>query len=193
MRYGAILADPAWSFKTYSAKGKGRSPEAHYDCMSLADIKALPVADMAAPDCALFLWVTNPLLPQGLEVMAAWGWTYKTVAFCWSKKTKHGKSHIGTGYWTRANAEICLLGTRGKPKRLDRGVRMLVEAPIREHSRKPDEVRAGIERLVPGPYLEIFARESAAGWDSWGNQSGLFDAGPVKTRRIPSTLTAKAA
>lgn len=187
--YSAILADPPWRFATYSAKGLGRSAEAHYDCLSLPEIKALPVGELALPDSCLFLWATNPLLPQALEVMAAWGFTYKTVAFCWSKRTKHGKWHIGTGYWTRANAELCLLGTRGKPRRLSRGVRMLVEAPIRQHSRKPDEVRAGIEALVLGPYLELFARESAPGWSvTFSDQAGLLDAGPVATRRIPSTV-----
>jgi N6-adenosine-specific RNA methylase IME4 len=155
-KYPVIYADPPWTFAVYSAKGKGRSAEAHYDCMSLDDIKALPVAALAMPDCCLFLWVTNPTLIQGLSVMEAWGFAYKTVAFCWTKPR-----FMGLGYWTRANAELCLLGTRGKPKRRDAGVRMHVESPRREHSRKPDEVRAGIERLVAGPYVELFARQSA--------------------------------
>ena len=151
----------------------------------------MPVADLAAPDCCLFLWATNPMLPQALDVMASWGFAYKTVAFCWAKRTKHGKWHIGTGYWTRANAELCLFGTRGKPKRLSRAVRMLVEAPVREHSRKPDEVRRRIEELVPGPYLELFARETAPNWTTaLSNQAGLFDAGPVRAQRYPSSLAA---
>lgn len=182
--YSAIYADPPWRFATYSAKGKGRSPEAHYDCMSLDDIKALPVADLAAPDCCLFLWVTNPTLPQALDVMAAWGFTYKTVAFCWIKPR-----FMGLGYWTRANAELCLLGTRGKPKRRSASVRMLVESPRLQHSRKPDEVRAGIERLVTGPYVELFARETAPGWaTSFSPQAVLLNEGPVSTRRWASSL-----
>lgn len=169
--FGAIMADPPWTFATYSAKGKGRSAEQHYGCMSLDDIKALPVADVAAPDCCLFLWATNPMLPQALEVMAAWGFAYKTVAFCWTKP-----GFMGLGYWTRANAELCLLGTRGKPKRQDAGVRMLIEAKRREHSRKPDEARDRIARLVPGPYCELFAREQSPGWSAWGLEIDRFKA-----------------
>ena len=188
--YPVIYADPPWEFKTRSAKGKGRSAEAHFDVMTIPEIKALPVADLATPNACLFLWVTNPQLARALEVMAAWGFTYKTVAFCWVKRTKRGKWHFGTGFWTHANAELCLLGVRGKPKRVSRVVRMLVEAPLRQHSQKPDEVRAGIERLVAGPYLELFARTTAPGWaTAYSPQAGMLDAGPVATRRMPSSLT----
>jgi N6-adenosine-specific RNA methylase IME4 len=133
------------------------------------------------------------MLPQALSVIDAWGFTYKTVGFFWVKRTKHGKSHIGTGYWTRANPEQCLLATRGRPKRVSASVRALVEAPLREHSRKPDEVRERIQALVPGPYCELFARSSAPGWDvAFSDESGLFDGAcaPVATRRIPSTRMA---
>jgi N6-adenosine-specific RNA methylase IME4 len=174
--YKVVLADPPWTFATYSRKGKGRSAEAHYDCMSLAAIKALPVADWAAPDCALFLWATDPSLPQALEVIEAWGFAYKTVAFTWAKTTRDGTGFpIGCGYWTRANPELCLLATRGRPQRLSRSVRQLIVSPRREHSRKPDEAYERIEALVPGPYLELFAREQRPGWNSWGNevQAGL--------------------
>ena len=117
--YGVIYADPPWSFATYSHKGKGRSAEAHYDCMGLDGIKAVPVEDWAAPDCALFLWTTDPLLPRAFEVVAAWGFDYKTVAFTWVKTTKDGAGFpIGCGYWTRANPEQCLLATRGRPERI---------------------------------------------------------------------------
>src|SRR5262244_2871522 len=102
-----IYADPPWTFKTYSYKGKGRSAEAHYDCMTIPEMKAMPVADYAAADCVLFLWVTNPLLPVGFDVITAWGFEYSTVAFLWAKTTKHGKWHFGNGYWTRANPEQC--------------------------------------------------------------------------------------
>ena len=192
--YRAILADPPWRFATYSDKGKGRSAEAHYDCMTRADIKAMPVADWAAKDAVLFLWATDPLLPRALEVIAAWGFTYKTVAFYWAKLNK-GRGGLvlgqrdfftGMGFWTRANPEPCLLATRGKPRRRGTDVAKLIVAPRREHSRKPDETYGRIERLVEGPYLELFARASQPGWDGLGNQSGLFDAGPVRTRRRPS-------
>lgn len=194
MSYGAIYADPPWRFRTWSETNQGRSARAHYDLMETVDIKALPVADMAAKDSCLFLWCINSMLPQAIEVIGAWGFTYKTVAFCWAKRTKHGKPHIGTGYWSRANAELCLLGTRGKPRRQSASVRMLVEAQVLQHSQKPDEIRTRIEQLVPGPYIELFSRRSAPGWDvACSREAGLLDQGPVITRRVPSTFGAAAA
>src|SRR5215469_4301224 len=164
--YAAILADPPWTFATYSARGKGRSAEAHYDCMTVNDIKALSVAEWAAPDCALFI-----SLPQALDVIASWGFVYKTVAFTWVKTTKNGAGFpVGCGYWTRANPEQCLLATRGRPQRLLRSVRQLILAPRRLHSQKPDETRERIEALIPGPYLELFTRERRPGWDCWGSE-----------------------
>lgn len=180
--YRVIYADPPWSFATYSAKGKGRSPEAHYRCMDFAEIKRIPVADWAAEDCILLLWVTDPLLPRGLELLDAWGFTYKTVGFYWAKLNRRAdRSAIdersfftGLGFWTRANVEQCLLATRGKPKRLAKDVRRLVVSPRREHSRKPDEIRSMIERLAAGPYLEMFARSRCLGWDVWGGEPDKF-------------------
>ena len=163
MKYGAILADPAWHFAVRSAKGEGRSALQHYNIMSHADIAALPVADYAAPDCVLFLWTIDTHLPRALDLIKAWGFTYKT-----------GSPFTGMGYWTRANPEQCLLATRGKPKRVDKGVARWIDAPRREHSRKPDEIYDRIERLVDGPYLEMFARQTKAGWDSWGNETEKF-------------------
>jgi N6-adenosine-specific RNA methylase IME4 len=165
-RYGAILADPPWRFATYSDKGRDRSADKHYSVMTLEEIQALPVATLAADDAALFLWVSNPMLPQGLQTMAAWGFSFKAVAFTWAKRTRLGvKWHLGLGFWTRANPEQCLLGTRGKPKRLNADVRALIDEPVREHSRKPDRVRTDIQRLVGGPYVELFARSRAERWD----------------------------
>lgn len=189
-----ISADPPWRFATYSERGKGRSAEAHYDCLDIPALRAMPVASWAAPDCALFLWTTDPMLPMALEIMSAWGFTYKTVGFYWVKTNRSVAAWTGTadglftgmGYWTRANPEMCLLGTRGRPIRQARDVARVVVSPRREHSRKPDEVAARIERLLDGPYLELFARSSRDGWDSLGNQSVLFDDGPVATRRRPS-------
>jgi N6-adenosine-specific RNA methylase IME4 len=172
--FGAISADPPWLFATRSGKGKGRSPEQHYDCMDLDGIKALPVADLAAPDCALFMWTTDPMLPMALEVISAWGFTFKTVGFYWVKTNRDGSPFTGMGYWTRANPEQCLLATRGRPARINKDVRRLITSPRREHSRKPDEVRPSIERLVPGPYLELFARQAAPNWSTWGNQVDKF-------------------
>lgn len=174
MLYGAILADPPWDFKVRSSKGEGRSASQHYKIMKLADIKAIPVADMAAPDCCLFLWTTDPHLPQALEVMAAWGFTFKTVAFYWAKTNRNGSFFKGMGYWTRANVEQVLLGTRGHPKRLAKNVERLIVAPRREHSRKPDETRERIERLAGGPYLEYNARSRRPGWTAMGDEVDKF-------------------
>ena len=194
-QYKVIYADPPWTFATYSDKGKGRSAEAHYDCMSVKEIAALPVSAWAADDAVLLLWTTDPLLGKALEIVRAWGFVYKTVGFYWAKLNKSqgrlmfddSSFFTGLGFWTRANPETCLLATRGKPKRKSSAVKKLVIAPRREHSRKPDEVYDRIEALCDGPYLEMFARRSRPGWDNWGMQGGLFDEGSVPTRRRPST------
>ncbi|HJU20310.1 MAG TPA: MT-A70 family methyltransferase [Stellaceae bacterium] len=179
-RYPVICADPPWTFATYSRKGKGRSPEAYYDCMTLADIEALPVGEWAARDCVLFLWAIDPLLDKAFEVIRAWGFTYKTIGFYWAKLNKSAPSLVydeksfftGLGFWTRANPEPCLLATRGKPRRRRADVKKLIVAPRRQHSRKPDEAYARIEALCEGPYLELFARGARPGWDSWGREAG---------------------
>lgn len=195
-KYGVIYADPPWNFRNFSAKGTGRNACSHYDCMDAKAIARLPIGDIAAKDCALFLWATDPLLPEALEIISKWGFTYKTVAFYWAKTNRSADLtklspkdfFVGLGYWTRANVEQCLLATKGKPPRLAKDVRRLVVAPRREHSRKPDELYGRIERLVGGPYLELFSREKRKGWDAWGLQAGLFDRGAIKTRRQPSSL-----
>jgi N6-adenosine-specific RNA methylase IME4 len=191
-KYGVIYADPPWSFRNWSTKGTGRNAVSHYDCLDAAALASLPVADLAARDCALFLWATDPLLPRAIELIKAWGFEYKTVGFYWVKlnaRAKHAADHFtGLGYWTRANPEQCLLATRGKPMRRAKDVRRLVVENRREHSRKPECVRDRIERLVDGPYLELFARETKRGWDCWGNQSHLFDGDAPNTRRQPSRL-----
>jgi N6-adenosine-specific RNA methylase IME4 len=164
----------------------------HYDCLDFAALSALPVAGLAADDCVLFLWAIDPLLPRALDLIEAWGFEYKTVGFYWVKlnaAAKHDADFFtGLGYWSRANPEQCLLATRGKPSRKAKDVRRLMVERRREHSRKPDETRERIERLVAGPYLELFARETKPGWDCWGNQVGLFNGGTAATRRQPSRL-----
>ena len=171
-KYNIIYADPAWSFKTYSDKGKDRSPDNHYSVMSLQDIKQLPIKNIANDDCILFLWVTFPLLKEGFEVIDAWGFTYKTVAFNWVKKNKIKDSWFwGLGYWTRSNSELCLLATRGNIKRKSASVHQIIDTPIEKHSKKPDIVKDKIIELVGEiPRIELFARETADGWDSWGNE-----------------------
>lgn len=187
--YKAILADPPWGFKTWSGPEKklaSRGTVAPYRTMEMDAIKALPVADLAADDCCLFMWFVWPTLPDALAVIEAWGFSYKTCAFAWIKADPYRlfaleeDVRMGLGYWTRANSEACLLATRGKPKRRDNTVRQGIISPLREHSRKPDEIHGRIERLVAGPYLELFARQSKPGWTTWGNQATKFDSEPAR-------------
>ena len=179
---GAILADPPWHFETWG-EGGNRNVTSKYPTMSVEEMCALPVGSLAAENCALFMWIVWPKLFEAIEVMKAWGFTYKTCAFCWLKADPYRlfadefTPFAGLGYWTRANSEVCLLGTRGKPKRLNADVRQGIIAPRREHSRKPDEIHDRVERLVAGPYLELFARARRAGWDCWGNETEKFSEG----------------
>ena len=166
-RYGAILADPPWCFRTWGKLGGARSPESHYPTMAMDELKALPVAQLAAKDCALFLWVLSGILPDALDLIKAWGFEYRTSAFVWVK----GK--MGLGYWTRKGSEQCLLATKGNPRRLNQDVREIIQAPPTRHSEKPVEQYERIERLVGGPHLELFARTARPGWHSWGNDPDL--------------------
>lgn len=181
MKYGCILADPPWSFKTWSGKTgtPHRTANDHYATTATADLSSIPVASWAADDCALFMWVVDSHFDEAFALARAWGFGFKTVAFVWVKHTKNGLPKIGMGYWTRKQTEQCLLFTRGAPKRKDKGVRQLIEAQRREHSRKPDEQYPRIEALVGGPYLELFARSSRPGWDAWGDEVGKFDRKPT--------------
>jgi N6-adenosine-specific RNA methylase IME4 len=175
--FKAIIADPPWAFRAYSDKGLKKSPQQHYACMDLAAIKALPVAGLAHPDgAALALWATAPMLPQAIEVMEAWGFTYKTAG-AWAKQSRTGEAWgFGTGHILRSAAEFFLIGTIGSPPVLAHDVRNLIVAPIREHSRKPDALHAAMVRLYGGPGCELFARESRTGWSAWGDESDRFDA-----------------
>jgi N6-adenosine-specific RNA methylase IME4 len=170
-KYNIIYADPAWYFKSYSSKGEGRNATQHYNCMSIDNICNLPVSSICDNDCILFIWVIDPMLPEALEVIKSWGFKYKTVAFTWVKENKLKGYFTGLGYWTRANPEMCLLATKGKPKRISKSVRQLVMSKRREHSRKPDRIRNDIVNLCGDlPRIELFARQKADGWDSWGNE-----------------------
>jgi N6-adenosine-specific RNA methylase IME4 len=170
-RAGVIYVDAPWTFHTYSGKGKQRSAERHFDVMSLDDIKALPVASLAAEDCALLLWSVWPELTGALDVIAAWGFQYQTAGFVWVKQNASGNGlFTGMGYHTRANTEPCLLATRGSPLRLAADVHQVVMTPVGEHSEKPEEVARRIERLYPAPYLEMFARKPRDNWRTWGNE-----------------------
>ena len=172
-RYDVIYADPPWRFLTYSEKGKNRSAERHYPTMAKEAIKALPVRRISAKDSVLFLWVPAPCLIEGLELIKAWGFTYKTVAFTWVKQNKRNdKPFMGLGYYTRANAEYCLIATKGKVlKRQSRSVSSVIISHIERHSKKPDEVRDRIVKLFGDRHrIELFAREKADGWDCFGNE-----------------------
>ena len=186
--YGAILADPPWRYLTWDKRttvGLARANglvTGHYTTMPTEDIAALPLGELAATDCSLFLWVTWPNLLDGLEIIKAWGFEFKTAAFVWTKAHANQLElfrddidpYMGLGHWTRANSEPCLLATRGRPKRRSADVRQAIIEPRREHSRKPDGIHQRIERLVAGPYLELFARQRRPGWDYWGNEVDKF-------------------
>lgn len=187
--YGCICADPPWYFRTRTTVVSDRDPQQHYPVMGVQDIAALPVKDIAAPDAHLFMWVTGPCLPHAFTVMGAWGFRYSGVAFTWVKlKKSHNPAqlrilptaesdlHVGLGFTTRKNAEFCLLGRRGSAKRIAKNVREIILAPVREHSRKPEEFRDRVEQYV-GPDIriaELFARSSRPGWSAWGNEVGKF-------------------
>ena len=174
-RFSTVLADPPWRFQNKTGKV---APEhrrlSRYGTLSLDEIKALPIAELAAPIAHLYLWVPNALLAEGLNVMAAWGFTYKSN-IVWHKIRKDGGSDgRGVGFYFRNVTELVLFGVRGKNARtLAAGRRQVnfIESRKREHSRKPDELYPVIETCSPGPYLELFARGERPKWSSWGNQA----------------------
>jgi N6-adenosine-specific RNA methylase IME4 len=167
--YSVIYADPAWTYQDKALAGN-RGAGCKYDLMTIDQMCDLPVQGLAGPDCLCFMWVTYPMLAEGLRLMDACGFTFKTVAFTWVKRTKHGKLFWGMGRWTRANPELVMLGTRGKPKRVNAGVHSVLEDQIGPHSRKPDSARQRIVSLVGDiPRIELFARGDTPGWDAWGN------------------------
>jgi N6-adenosine-specific RNA methylase IME4 len=189
-QYPVIYADPPWHFL---AGITGRHAGNHYDLMDLEGIASLPVADLAAPDCALFLWVIRPMLPHAMYVARRWGFDFNTRVFNWIKTAKHSRTSIpwGMGFWSRAQAEDVWLCTKGKPRRRSTGTgvpELLVEwleedalqdvkwSPRQEHSRKPDDFPARMEELIAGPYLELFGRASRGPeWSVWGNEVGKMD------------------
>jgi len=172
-KYNIIYADPPWNFKTYSDKGKrAKFGWGAYNTMSDKDIYSMPLREISDENCILFLWATYPKIQTAFETIKRWGFTYKTVAFTWVKQNKLGNGlWLGLGYWTRANAEICLLATKGHPHRINAGIRQVIISPRRKHSQKPDEARDRIIQLVGDlPRIELFARQKTEGWDVWGNE-----------------------
>lgn len=171
--FDMIMADPPWRFEVRSEKGEGKSAQAHYRTMPLAEINALPVLDLAAPNCTLWLWCTAPMLPQQLTTIAAWGFAYCTEGV-WVKMTTHGKVAFGTGYGLRGAHEPFIIAKRGEPK-LTRSTRSVIHGRAREHSRKPEEAYFEAERLMPkANRLDLFSRTERAGWTSFGDETGKF-------------------
>lgn len=187
--FGTILADPPWAFLTYGKKRTTphRGSEEHYGVVTTEDMAQLPVASIAAKDCALFMWVVDSHLPDALGLAAAWGFKFKTCAFVWVKSREGGYANIGMGYWTRKQTEQCWLFTRGSPKRLGKGVGQIIHCPRGSHSAKPDQQYDNIETLVGGPYLEMFARSRRAGWSSWGLEVGKRDGSLFEASDLPET------
>lgn len=172
-RYGLIMADPPWQFDNWSEAGEEKNAATQYSCMDLEAIKKMPVGHLAARDCVLWLWATNPLLDKAFEVMSAWGFQFKTAGH-WSKKTSKGNQAFGTGYILRCAGEPFLIGTTGDPKTA-KNVRSVIEGPVREHSRKPEEAFAAAENLCGDVQrLELFSRQERTGWDVFGNEVDKF-------------------
>lgn len=174
-KYNVIYADPPWA---YDESGTGnRVVHSKYPTMSLNDLKRLPVQDISDDDCLLFLWVTFPRLEEGLEVINAWGFRYYGLFKTWIKTNKKSDSLFwGMGYYSRQNPEILLIGLKGKIPPKVRDEHSVLISKVREHSRKPDEVRDQIVRVTGDlPRIELFARQQTEGWDVWGNEIGKFE------------------
>ena len=162
-KYNVIYADPPWKYQD-EMKGHTFSLENEYETQDLEWIKGLPISMLAAKDCVLFLWATSPLLPQAFEVMRKWGFEYKTVAFCWNKISNKGAEIYNIGHWTMGSVEICLLGVKGKLKRIRKDVKQYVKAVRTKHSTKPVVVRERIVQLMGDvDRIELFAREAVEG------------------------------
>jgi len=174
-KYQIILADPPYEYSNSgSTKNSRGNAKQFYKTIPINEIKKLPVEKLADDNCWLFLWTTYPQLPNGIDILRAWGFNYKTVAFTWIKKTSELKDFVGMGYYTRANPEIVLLGLKGKVKPINKTVRNIVYSQLREHSRKPDIIRDKIIQLCGDlPRIELFARTKVHGWDVWGNDEKL--------------------
>ena len=179
-KYKIIYADPPWSYND-KMKGHSFSLDHEYETQDINWIKNLGIKELADKDSVLFLWAVSPLLPEALEVIEAWGFKFKKIAFVWNKITVNDKDIHNLGKWTMGNVEFCILGVKGKPQRISKNVKQLVTDIRREHSRKPDEVRTRIVELMGDiPRIELFARDNGDknlfnenrldGWDSFGNE-----------------------
>ena len=170
-KYNIIYADPPWFYDF--GKSSSRFVGKKYDLMKQEDISLLPVKNICADNCVLIIWATFPRINYSLEIIKKWGFKYKTCLFVWVKKNKKANSNFwGMGYYTRSNAEICLIAVKGKPlERKSHSIHQIIESPVEEHSKKPDEVRNKIVELFGDiPRIELFARQQIDGWDCWGNE-----------------------
>ena len=188
LRYGLIMADNPWQFENWSKKGEAKNPSSQYKCMTMDEILSLPVGHLAAKDCAIWFWATNPMLPHALQVLSAWGFTYKTAGH-WAKMTEasykvlgplgniiQGKQSFGNGYLLRCAGEPYLIGTVGNPKQHSKSIRSVIIAPARDHSRKPEEAYVEAEKLFGDvPKLDLFSRQVRPGWDQFGDEVGKFE------------------
>lgn len=199
--FGVIGCDPPWHFKSGV---NARHALAHYPTMKMADIRALPVRELAAPDCALFLWTSAPFLDQSIGVMKAWGFRYVSIAFTWLKLQKRHRDalfldkdvFIAMGHTSRKSTEICLLGKRGSPNRLSRSVHEVIIAARREHSRKPEAFYDRAVALYSGPAIDVFSRQARDGWFQFGNEANKFGAsdppmGPARGNQLDTDSQGK--
>lgn len=190
--YSTILADPPWRFQNRTGKV---APEhrrlRRYSTMSTTDIAALPVSDHARNPTHLYLWCPNALLAEGLQVMSAWGFAYKTTLLWYKVRKDGGPDRRGVGFYFRNVTELLLFGIRGRMRTLPSGRSQenIIISQKREHSRKPDEVYGLIERCSPGPYLELFARQRVDGWTAWGDEVDAYGPGLVQSdNRVPTSI-----
>ena len=173
-KYDIIYADPPWRYQDRKCNG---ACEFHYNTMKIDEICKLPIQKITKKHAVLFLWCTYPMLQEALQLINAWGFRYKTIGFQWVKQNKSGNGFFfGLGRWTRGNTECCLIATKGKPKRINNSVSQLIVSPIQAHSQKPSETRDRIVKLMGDlPRIELFARQTADGWDCWGNETDKFE------------------
>lgn len=168
------MQTPPWRYRDRKCNGNA---ESHYETMTINEICQLPIKDIAADDCVLFIWATYPMLKEALQVIEAWGFKYKSIAFQWIKQNKSGNGYFfGLGRWTRGNTEPCLIAVKGKPHRVNNSISQLIFKPLREHSQKPDIIREKIVQLMGNEqsYIELFARTNTPGWDVWGNETNKY-------------------
>lgn len=169
-KYDIIYADPPWQYRNMG--NIQATANSHYNTMSQEEINNLPVDKLSKDNSILFLWATFPKIQEALDTIKAWGFEYKTVGFVWIKKNKNGGNFFGVGWYTKSNAEICLIATKGKPPKQSNKVSQIIETIREEHSKKPQQARDKIIEFCGDlPRIELFARQAVEGWDCWGNEA----------------------